>query len=244
MRSFTGSAMKTVLCCLLALTAFQRGNDSPREPRYYQTFPDVSGDVVLENERLVVQRFVLQPGQSEGVHAHAGKQLSIFIKGGRWTTMTGGKESSSVVKDGSVFWQDPVDIHANHQARNSGTAPIEYLWVTLKTPPPNATGAAPNYRLVYPNIPGELQLDNAHVVVQRFVIKPGEWEGLHPHPGNQLYVHVLGGKWAVRYGEKETVSDSKTGSVGWYHAVTLSEQHQSGNAGDSPIDLIWVTLKR
>jgi quercetin dioxygenase-like cupin family protein len=236
--------MKSMACCLFALAVFQRGNTSPPEPRYYQTFPEASGEVVLENERLVVQRFILQPGQLEGVHAHAGNQLSIFIKGGQWTTLNGDKTSSSVVKDGSVFWQDPVDIHANHQGRNSGTTPMEYLWVTLKTPPANATpGAGPDYRLVYPNIPGELQLDNARVVVQRFIIKPGQWEGIHAHPGNQLYVHVLGGKWAVRYGEKETVSDSETGSVGWYQAVTLSEQHQSGNVGDSPIDLIWVTLK-
>ena len=73
-------------------------------------------------------------------------------------------------------------------------------------------------------------------------MKPGAWEGIHPHPGNQLYVHVKGGTWNVKYGEKENVSSSKTGSIGWYHAVALSEQHQSGNVGDSPIDLIWITL--
>ena len=77
----------------------------------------------------------------------------------------------------------------------------------------------------------------------RYEVKPGEWEGVHAHPGNQLYVHVKGGRWAVRTGGRENVSTSKTGSIGWYHAIPLSEQHQSGNAGDEPIDLIWVTLK-
>ena len=35
-----------------------------------------------------------------------------------------------------------------------------------------------------------------------------------------------------------------TGKAGWYRAIPLSEQHQSGNAGKAPIDLVWITLKR
>ena len=95
----------------------------------------------------------------------------------------------------------------------------------------------------YPNIPGETLLDNERMVVQKFVVKPGQWEGLHSHPGNQLYVHLKGGKWAVRYGDKETVSDAPDGSIGWYNAVKLSEKHQSGNVGTEPIELLWITLK-
>ena len=32
----------------------------------------------------------------------------------------------------------------------------------------------------YPNIPGELLLENEYVVVQRFIIEPGQWEGFTP----------------------------------------------------------------
>ena len=95
----------------------------------------------------------------------------------------------------------------------------------------------------YPNIPGETLLENDRVVVQKFVIKPGQWEGIHSHPGNQLYVHIKGGKWAVRYGDQETVSEDPDGSVGWYPKVDLSEKHQSGNIGEKPIELLWITLK-
>jgi hypothetical protein len=31
--------------------------------------------------------------------------------------------------------------------------------------------------------------------------------------------------------------------VGWMDAIPLSEAHESGNTGDTTIDLIWVTLK-
>jgi hypothetical protein len=95
----------------------------------------------------------------------------------------------------------------------------------------------------YPNIPGETLLENDRLVVQKFIVRPGQWEGIHTHPGNQLYVHIKGGKWAVRYGEKEDVSVSGDGSIGWYPKVELSQQHQSGNVGETTIELLWITLK-
>ena len=101
------------------------------------------------------------------------------------------------------------------------------------------------YHQYYPNIPGEVLLENDKVVVQRFVIEPGQWEGVHPHPGNQIYIHIRGGEWTGRLGGKTVdVGFSETGSVGWMDAIDISEQHESGNTGDTPIELIWVTLKQ
>ena len=54
----------------------------------------------------------------------------------------------------------------------------------------------------YPNIPGEILFENDKLVVQKFIIEPGQWEGVHAHPGNQLYVHIRGGEWTVRYGDR------------------------------------------
>ena len=36
---------------------------------------------------------------------------------------------------------------------------------------------------------------------------------------------------------------TKTGAVGWMDEVSLDVAHESGNTGDTTIDLIWVTLK-
>lgn len=95
----------------------------------------------------------------------------------------------------------------------------------------------------YPNIPGEVLFENDKLVVQKFVVEPGQWEGVHPHPGNQLYVHIRGGEWTVRYGDRKETSVSEDGSVGWMEAVALSEDHESGNTGDTPIEFLWITLK-
>lgn len=96
----------------------------------------------------------------------------------------------------------------------------------------------------YPNIQGEVLLENDKVVVQRFIFPPGQWEGVHSHPPDQLYIHLKGGLWTVRYGDKIYPPQiAETGSVGWYGPVPLSANHESVNSGNEPIDLIWVTLK-
>ena len=103
--------------------------------------------------------------------------------------------------------------------------------------------AQDSYYQHYPKIPGEILFENDKLVVQKFIIEPGQWEGVHSHPGNQLYVHIRGGEWTVRYGEEKETSVSETGSVGWMPAVAMSQDHESGNTGDTPIELLWVTLK-
>ncbi len=104
--------------------------------------------------------------------------------------------------------------------------------------PPNAC------HQYYPNIAGEVLLENDKIVVQRFIIEPGQWEGIHRHPPDQLYIHIKGGEWTVRYGDDDTIGISPDGEIGWSDtAVELDAKHQSGNTGDEPIDLLWVTLK-
>ena len=104
------------------------------------------------------------------------------------------------------------------------------------------------FLLTYPNLDdpdGEVVLENEHAVLQRLVVGPGEWEGIHSHPGNQIYVHIKGGEWSGRIGGKTEYSGivSPDGEVGWMDAIPLSAGHDSGNTGDTPIDLIYVTLK-
>lgn len=95
----------------------------------------------------------------------------------------------------------------------------------------------------YPNISGTVLLENDKVVVQRFTFPPGKWEGVHSHPPGQIYIHIKGGEWTVRFGDQVQKGFSETGSVGWYGPVELGADHESVNSGKEPIDLIWVTLK-
>ena len=105
------------------------------------------------------------------------------------------------------------------------------------------------FLLTYPNLKnfdGDVVLENEHVVLQRLVVGPGEWEGIYSHPGNQVFIHIKGGVWADRMGGKITRHGivREDGAVGWMDAIDISEEHDSGNVGDTTIDLIWITLKQ
>ena len=70
------------------------------------TFANLQGEVVLENARVLVQKFIIQPGQSTGLHTHPGNQLLVFIKGGVLRSESG---RSTLWKDGRVLWQSATD---------------------------------------------------------------------------------------------------------------------------------------
>jgi len=215
----------------------------------YPNLADPDGEVLIDNEFVVVQRFIVGPGEWEGIHSHPGNQVFVHVKGGLWSGITGGGEptsSGTPREDGAVGWMAPIPLSEGHESGNTGDAPIDLIWVTLKKDAP--VGIGKQFLLDYPNLAdpdGEVLLENDRVVVQRFIVGPGEWEGIHSHPGNQVYIHIKGGIWSGRTGgvQRDGTNFSEPGSVGWMRAIPLSEGHESGNTGDTPIDLIWVTLK-
>jgi hypothetical protein len=214
---------------------------------YGPQYANLQGEVLLDNPRVFVQKFIVKPGQSTGRRSRQGDQLLVFIKGGVLTSQGG---RSTLWRDGRVQWQSATAA-VDEGSTNTGAAPIEMIWVTLKpvaAGAPAPTGSPPKYRyLNYPNIPGEDLLENNLVIVQRFTVDPGQWEGVHAHHPDMLFIHVKGGQWAVRSKhEPEHVypDASPDGEVGWEPTIDISEGHESGNVGKSPIDLIWVTLKK
>jgi quercetin dioxygenase-like cupin family protein len=215
--------------------------------QYGPLYANLQGEVVLDNPRVFVQKFIVSPGQSTGPRMHTGDQLQVFIKGGVLTSTAG---RSTLWRDGRVVWHDAGE-NADAGSTNTGSTPIEMIWVALKpvAPSSSAAGSAgPKYHyLNYPNIPGEDLLDNDWVIVQRFTVNPGQWEGVHAHHPDMLYIHIKGGQWAVRSKhepEHPYPAPSPDGKVGWEPTIDISEGHESGNVGKDPIDLIWVTLKR
>jgi beta-alanine degradation protein BauB len=210
-------------------------------------YANLQGSVLLENARVRVEKLVLAPGQSTGQHTHPADQLLVFVHGG--VLQSNDTHRSTRWRDGRVVWSNAHD-RPDAGSRNTGDAPIEMILVTVK---PLATAAAPSRddgtadpHLDYPNIPGEDLLENDRVIVQRFIVAPGQWEGVHAHRPNMLYIHIKGGQWAARTYQQPPhpyPAASADGSVGWMPTIDISEGHQSGNIGTEPIDLIWVTLR-
>jgi hypothetical protein len=217
--------------------------------QYGPIYANLEGEVLLDNTRVFVQKFIVQPGQFTGHRTRLSDQLLVFVKGGVLTSRTTGRPT--LWRDGRIVWHNAAD-GADEGSTNTGTTPIEMIWVTLKpvasSPTAAAPGSTPKYRyLNYPNIPGEDLLDNDLVIVQRFTVNPGQWEGVHAHHPDMLYIHIKGGQWAARSKrepEHPYPTPSPDGEVGWMPTIEISEGHESRNIGKDPIDLIWVTLKR
>jgi quercetin dioxygenase-like cupin family protein len=231
----------------LALLALQLQAATPATTPPTPLYAALRSQVLLENERVLVEKFVLPPGQATGRHVHPGDQLLVFIKGGVLSSVDTGR--STLWRDGRVVWAN-ANEPADAGTRNAGSAPIVMIWVTVKPVPPNAAprqrNPADDKHLNYPNIPGEDLLENERIIVQRFIVNPGQWEGIHAHRPNMLYIHIKGGQWAARSNkeaEHPYPQPSPDAGVGWMPTIDISEGHESGNIGSQPIDLIWVTLK-
>jgi predicted metal-dependent enzyme (double-stranded beta helix superfamily) len=243
MKSLPVSMLALLLLSLLVGSALR---ENAWAAEYAPTFADLPGEVVLENQRVLVQKFIVRPGQATGRHTHPSDQLLVFIKGGVLTRAG----RSTLWRDGRVLWQNAVDP-ADEGSTNSGTTLIEIICVSLK-PVAASTSASPMrqpkyHYLNYPNIPGEDLFENDLVIVQRFTVNPGQWEGVHAHHPDMLYIHIKGGQWAARSKnepEHPYPQPSPDGGVGWMSTIDISEGHESGNVGKEPIDLVWVTLKK
>jgi quercetin dioxygenase-like cupin family protein len=93
--------------------------------------PEVKGQkVLLENDRVRVLEFVLQPGIAMGMHEHPRDRVEITLSGGRVrVTQEDGSTQESDEKEGVVF------TRANprrHDVVNIGTAPLRAIHVELK----------------------------------------------------------------------------------------------------------------
>ncbi len=61
--------MKTAVLVLAALMGLSAAGDHRQNSQdCYVKYPNIPGETLLENDRLVVQKFVVRPGQWEGIH--------------------------------------------------------------------------------------------------------------------------------------------------------------------------------
>jgi quercetin dioxygenase-like cupin family protein len=247
--------LNTFLLLLLAANAggAQNGNTSPQLPatdeKFLLTYPNLvnsQGEVVLENTYVVVQRLVVPAGKWEGVHSHPGNQVYVHIHGGEWSGQLGGEYEyrGAQSPDGSVGWMDEIPFSAGHNSGNTGDTDIDLIYVTLKDDEPIAPNADHKPQ-TYPGVDAEVLLENDRMIVQRVFLEPGQWTGVHSHPGNQVYLQIKGGTWSQREGGGPAgpAESMEPGAVGWVDAVDIGAAHEEGNTGDTTMEFVLVTIK-
>lgn len=99
------------------------------------SYPNLAGEDLLENDRVIVQYYELQPGQWEGPHEHGPNALWMFIHGGLGTSRTRLQPTPlppTMYEDGAVGWMPRIDASVGHESANADSHPEDWLWITLK----------------------------------------------------------------------------------------------------------------
>ncbi len=85
--------------------------------------------LVLENDRVRVERVLLEPGQSTGVHTHSLAGLGVSVSGGKIEIETGGQKQTSELKPGEFRWRDGA---VTHSLKNVGAKRFEAVDIEWK----------------------------------------------------------------------------------------------------------------
>jgi hypothetical protein len=87
------------------------------------------GAVVLENDKVIVRRYLLQPGMATGMHSHSRDYVRVILQGGTVEiTALNGPSRAEQVEAGSVAWRSKN----THDSKNIGGGPIEGLVIEIK----------------------------------------------------------------------------------------------------------------
>lgn len=84
-------------------------------------------------------------------------------------------------------------------------------------------------------------LDNEHVRVVEYVLRPGQRDQWHTHPAKVSYV-VSGGQLRIHLADGTSfLSNEKAGTAVWMDALP---RHYAENVGTTPVRIVLVEVKR
>ena len=206
------------------------------------TYPNMdvpTPEVIFENEFIMVQQMLTQPGVWSGEHGHAGNQFVVSFGAGTTQVVTNTEETTRSRVAGEFSWVEAVDEH-NH--RQISEEPRYVFVATLKASPSYAMGTDPASvtHEGYPEIPGELILNNDLVIVRRFDVEPGQWSGWHTHDGNELTIMLTDQVAAVVVGDEENDASFEERDMIWTDAGV---EHNHVNAGESTGSFYVIKLR-
>ena len=212
----------------------------------YPNLDDPDGEVIFNNEYVVLQKLIVGPGEWEGVHSHPGNQIYVHIKGGYWSGRMHGEleYEKEFSPNGSVGWMGAIPIEDRHDSGNSGDEPIELIYVTLKRDTSEEERGDTKLQ-IYPYVDLELLFDNHRFFVQKVILNPGEWEGPHFQAGRQISIIIKGGLISSkRNGEYLfRAREISPGDVEWLESESPNDTFERGNEGKETIEYVLVTIK-
>jgi quercetin dioxygenase-like cupin family protein len=191
----------------------------------------------FENDRVRVLESVLKPGAKENTHSHP-RYVTYVIDPGTVRNHRDGKTSDYSFKKGEILYRDAL----THWAENIGRTSPHVIMFELKN---LETSDAP-YSVPPDKDPVKLSskyykvhVDNEHVRVLEYRLKPGQKEQMHSHPCGVVY-SLTGPKMRVTSADGATAeSEGAAGQVVWRDPTT----HAIENIGKTEARAIAIEIK-
>jgi len=120
MKHFLAGLLLGVLSSALAVMAQQRASEKIVQPQ-----------LLVENQKVKIQRWVLRPGEGTPIHTHTLDHVSVVIHGSTLRDVaTDGTAKENVQKTGDAVYV-PGAGHT-HSFANAGKATFESISIELK----------------------------------------------------------------------------------------------------------------
>jgi hypothetical protein len=234
--------------------------DADRAERYFrmaaEAFPYVdqlaapaivAPQVLVDNPRIRIQRWMLRPGEGTPVLSDAVARVDVVIRGS--TVRSVDSQGLATTVDETVGETLLVpQSKRTHSFSNAGTTPFEMVSVDLKEcAPEKAAAAAPLppslSRLVSDRVvPSVILVDDERIKLVRWRFQPGECSPIHGHFLDHVYIVVRGSKIREITGEGKVNDDAQESGRAAF-SPAHGKIHSFGNIGDHPYEMVSLELK-
>ncbi|HET7105780.1 MAG TPA: cupin domain-containing protein [Candidatus Acidoferrum sp.] len=189
--------------------------------------------LVLKNDKLLVLRVTLQPGEWSAYHTHSVDDVAVWLGHSSAAQQLPNEAESAAIEQqpGNISLRTLHETPFTHRVHNLGPGIFDVLDVEILQRPENpSTGAA-----------GPVAGENPSARVYKWKLAPGGVTSMHTHERPYLIVAATG------FNLKMTAPDGKSATheikPGDFHWVTTKVTHTLANEGTGEGQIIEIELK-
>ena len=216
---------------IILLTVFASQESSAPAPVPVEQEPHHK--LLLQNEKMLVLRVTLQPGEWSQYHIHSVDDVAVWIGHCSASQQLLNQPESAPVEQmpGNISLRTLRETPLTHRVHNAGTGIFDVLDVELLQRPEHpSTGAA-----------GPVAGENPSARVYKWKITPGGVTPMHTHDRPYLIVGATGFDLKMTAPDGQSVThEIKPGDFHW---VTTKVTHTLANAGTGEGQIIEIELK-
>ena len=189
--------------------------------------------LLLKNDKLLVLRVILQPGESSLYHVHSVDDVAVWLGNTSAAQQLPNEPESAPVeqKPGNITLRTLRETPFTHRVHNVGKGLFDVLDVEILQRPEHPSSA----------VAGPVAGENPSARVYKWTLAHGGATPMHTHERPYLIVAATG------FNLKMTAPDGQSATheikPGDFHWVTSKVTHSLANAGTSEGQIVEIELK-